>query len=300
MRSDMPKVIIDCYRVGDKEVKQGRKKDKEKSGILAAILQMHTDHEESGGRFAEEPPPKEKMRPVGRGIERKLQGDRLKPLINYLHSQLGRSWDDVYSDIRRNISMRSVMQMHVVQHIDGLVRKNTYLGDDGKVYENCDYRSSRIPQVSLEEPVYYGAIFYVHPTYKTLCVTPRKSFRKKRSIEKLVIEPLLHYRKIDGEWYVITFELIPPKEGIKDPNCYQGEQYRNIFIFQRLNYEKISDVLHPDGLTNYERQQEYGFSNIRAISKRLLGKREKKTLTSLLKKAMEDQRAVPNLKEQLP
>lgn len=288
MRHDMFKVIVDCYRLGSNKVKQGRKKEKINSGIRNAVQSYMADETETDfichSSFAEEPKAKEKIRPVGRGVDRKLQGDRIKPLIRYLRSQLGRPWNDVYSEIRENVSLRSTMQMHLVQHVSFAVQTNTYLGEDGRVYEKRNYQSSTLPETSLEEPTYYGYRFYVHPVSQVLCASPHKTLKEKTAAPtRFVINPLLHYRKINDNWYVVEFEKIPKTEGVHGGFPYHGKEYREYSFFERRNFQFVGDVLNPDGLNNYERERAYGFTNIRAISCRPLGKRELKKLAAMLK-----------------
>jgi len=288
MKHDMFKVIVDCYRLGSKELKQGRKKEKTNSGVRNAVQRYLAGETETDlictSSYVEEPVNKEKIRPVGRGVERKLQGDRTAPLMRYLNSQVGRLWNDVYSEIRENVSIHSTMQMHLVQHANFAVETSTYLGDDGRVYSKRSHRSSLLPDACLEDPTYYGNSFYVHPVTKVLCVSPQKPWKEReKEPTRFVLGPLVHYRKINGEWCVVEFEKIPRKQGKKEGYLYPGKEYREFAMFDRRNYEHVADALYPSGISNYRREEEYGFVNIRAISCRPLGKRELKKLAILLK-----------------
>lgn len=49
--------------------------------------------------------------------EGKEFGDRLSPLRRYLEAQVGRNWDDVYSEIRKVCDLRSLAGYHLMQHI---------------------------------------------------------------------------------------------------------------------------------------------------------------------------------------
>ena len=47
-----------------------------------------------------------------------------RPLRRYLESQVGRPWDNVYSEIRANLDARKATGLHILQHLDGYVDRN--------------------------------------------------------------------------------------------------------------------------------------------------------------------------------
>jgi hypothetical protein len=306
----MFKVIVERPRIGVYAEKRGRRKEKIRTAIRTSVRDYFNapkDLEYEDVFFCcdectgvvpqlgwmepmapgdvEEPSNHEKIRPVGRGVDRRQLNENLKPLWRYLQAQVGRCWDDVYSEIRENSSTRSTMHMHVVQHVKWQVKENTYLGDDGRVYEYTKYNSARMPNRCLEDPSYYGYQFYVHPVTRELCVSPTKARKeKKKAPTEFRISPLVHYRMIDDEWWVVEFEKIPRTEATKGRYPYAGKEYMGRFMPEYLDYRNVGDILNPDGLENYKREASYGFVNIRAVSKRPLGKREAKKLAALLAK----------------
>lgn len=60
--------------------------------------------------------------------------DFLNPLYRFLLSNVGRKWNDVYSEIRQNINPNSTTQIHILDHVLTWVNVNTFIGEDGKVY----------------------------------------------------------------------------------------------------------------------------------------------------------------------
>lgn len=308
MRWDMSKVIVERPRLGVYGKQKGRNKEKTRSFIKAAVNNYMKPPKELGCKDlfyccgehtgdvdslcwmetmpfseVEVPSNKESMRPKGRVADRKELNENLEPLWRYLLSQVGRQWDDVYSDIRRNLSPRSTVQMHVVQHLDWQVKKSTYLGEDGRVYEHSKYNRGGMPDPCLEEPTTYKYGFYIHPVTRELCVSPTKAKKvKKLQPKKFQVSSLVQYRLINGEWMVVEFEKIPRTEGKKGGYPYLGKVYMGGIFPEYLDYKTVGDILYPKGLENYAREAEYGFINIRAVRKRSLGKREIKKLQTLL------------------
>lgn len=74
--------------------------------------------------------------------DRKSLNENLKPLERYLESQVGRSWNKIYSEIRRNLNANSAVQLHVLQHIPDYVNLHCiYNKEDKKYYSKPKYGS---------------------------------------------------------------------------------------------------------------------------------------------------------------
>lgn len=283
MRHDMFKVVVERPRHGGLETK-GRKREKTRSAIRQAVLFYGNElNESSGSKVIETPSNKEKIRPVGRGSDRKGLSDNLNPLWGYLRSRVGCCWDDVYSDIRCNISTGSTMQMHVVQHLKWQVIVSTYLGEDGKVYDNRGTRYG-IPNKNLEEPVICDNQFYVHPVTRKLCVSPTTAKKERaRNLTKFQVSKLKQFRRFNNEWKVVEFERIPDEMGVPRTYISYGlRHYKPSIRTEFINFNSVGDVLSPNGIVCHKRREEYGFGNIMAQRIRPLGKREKKILKKLM------------------
>ncbi len=85
--------------------------------------------------------------------------DNLEPLIRFLESNKGRLWNDVYSDLIKQLDTRTATGLHVLQHLWDFVAINTKLEDDKLIHYNSSggfswFRSFR---------------FYVDPKTGKLC-----------------------------------------------------------------------------------------------------------------------------------
>jgi len=64
----------------------------------------------------------------------KYLNENLAPLRRYLHKQLGRKWDDVFSEICAHLDTGSTVKMHVREHLEDFVLQNTRRDTDGAVW----------------------------------------------------------------------------------------------------------------------------------------------------------------------
>ena len=55
--------------------------------------------------------------------------ENLAPLRRYLHAQVGRPWNKVFSEICANIDRRNTVQQHMHQHIDDFIATDVQVRD---------------------------------------------------------------------------------------------------------------------------------------------------------------------------
>jgi len=71
--------------------------------------------------------------------------DVLGPLRGFLHSNVGRPWDKVFSELRRGLDIRKVTGRHIFGHLQWMVETNCWMGEDRKV---CTVRWGRQGEVN--------------------------------------------------------------------------------------------------------------------------------------------------------
>lgn len=115
--------------------------------------------------------------PRGEGMRRpyrhrKSFTDLLGPLRRWLRAQVGRPWNDVYSEACAVIKPDSVVRAHIKTHLLQFVHRDTFLRD-GEIW--C-YTASSFFAPGIEKPVADAATrwspFYVHPRTGRLCESP--------------------------------------------------------------------------------------------------------------------------------
>ena len=130
-------------------------------------------------------------------INGKELSDVLNPLQGYLRKSVGRPWDEVYSELCKNLDRRSVSGLHVFQHLWQFVAKNTVMCMDGEVRE----WGSRGGYLS--KPDWY----YVHPYTGILCDSGHEGRwryrypKQEKPVTEIRLSDIARYEQFDGIWY---------------------------------------------------------------------------------------------------
>ena len=150
------------------------------------------------------------MRP--RHNDRKVFSDLISPLYRFLLGCVGRHWNDVYSEIRENIRPDSTMQNHVLQHVDGFVRKEVKM-IKGLPYEALDSLGYKTKQWELNPITSSGRSryksLYVNPDTGILCIAPKRpEIKKDQEILLIQVDKHTQLRKHEGIWYGLKLSAL--------------------------------------------------------------------------------------------
>lgn len=165
MRSDIQKVICERPRDNPRWGNSGksRRVGKTKCGSRMArrLDFVYVENEDTGEMEIDELSPT--SRPMSR--HNKELTDYLTPLKGWLAQQVGRRYDDVYSELCSHLGGNGVMQAHVRQHADDfLMSPDKVMVVDGLPYERDlkyvgQYRGpdpGDIPNRQIESDTLYG------------------------------------------------------------------------------------------------------------------------------------------------
>jgi hypothetical protein len=148
MRKDMAKVVTEAPRRGhaNRSTKWGRRLTKDEyalddHGATRAPVSRHRQY----------------------GWNAKEFSDSLGPLRGYLRKQVGRPWENVWSEVATTLDRRSLTGRHIFDHIRSEVELDAWLGNDGRVYHKR--RWGTVAPVSE---------LYVHPVTRLLARTPER------------------------------------------------------------------------------------------------------------------------------
>jgi hypothetical protein len=111
VRADMFKVIVERPRWGASHVKSAKLKGKVSQGIKQIGLKRHAG--------------------IGAPYTKSLN-ENLAPLVRFLRSRRGKSWDAVFSEICAGLDTGSTVKMHVRQHIEDYVLTRISIGRHGE------------------------------------------------------------------------------------------------------------------------------------------------------------------------
>jgi hypothetical protein len=177
--------------------------------------------------------------------DRKWLNENLAPLKRWLAKQVGRPWDNVYSELAAQIDRRNTVQEHIFTHIEQFVERNTFLRD-GEVFQCGDWGRSavRIRGSTVE--------LFVHPVTRILLAnrnvrTWQQTRAAARAVEALeqarfvrVLSPTRQLQQLDGYWFAVTLRAIPDAICASD-----GKSARRV-------YPKVWDVVEKQWVTRLD------------------------------------------------
>jgi hypothetical protein len=188
MRSDMKKVVVERPR-GQSYVPN------RKFGARLRYIPGH-DYEEQPKRVGISASYR------GYGYSAKWLRDLLGPLDRFLRTNVGRPWNEVYSEICSTLDKREITGHHLISHLE--VETHCFIGSNGKV---CHLRWGN-HETGVEE-------FYVHPLTGLLCYAERPNRRELKrqrllaeEVTWLVINDETAYRKHEGIWYRVKYKRV--------------------------------------------------------------------------------------------
>lgn len=158
---------------------------------------------------------------------RKWLNENLNPLRRYLCRQVGRRWDEVYSELCANIDRRNTVQQHIHQHLEDFVALRVQ-AIDGVLHYQLGYGGLR----QLADR--WTPKLYVDPASGLLLVNhegvqaqreARREYARARQLRVPVdvqpVDELHQLRRIDGIWYEIELAPLPmvaaAPAGVKRP-----------------------------------------------------------------------------------
>jgi hypothetical protein len=145
-------------------------------------------------------------------VNRKWFGEHLGPLRRWLRSQVGRPWNDVYSEACKVIKPDSVVRNHIKFHLLEMVERNTFM-HAGKVCVTSTRRQGGIIPLS---DLYGPSWFYVHPEtgiFAAMPVRPRQRWRddaaERRALTQRRLSDGHRLIKLDGIWFACRLQAFP-------------------------------------------------------------------------------------------
>lgn len=157
----------------------------------------------------EDMPEKESMKK--RWANRKTFNENLAPLRRWLEKQVGRKWDDVYSDAAKVIKPNSTVREHVKTHLFWMLALRV-VEVEGVLYEAGSHGLSKLRDNEL----------YVHPTTGILL-----RFKEKKRVAAKKPATFIEIQKMD-----VPPKGIPAPVGITPKNYYTAyEQINGIWYF---------------------------------------------------------------------
>jgi hypothetical protein len=217
MRSDMAKVIVERPRHGSSERGRPHK------GYRRQRQRLGLDHVRQEGM----------KRPYG-GLTKSLN-EHLGPLNRYLNSQVGRPWNQVFSEICAHVRRDSAVQDHVRDHVADFVTTNVVLIDGVA----CHGGGGRFGGRTYGLPLRGGHThqqFYVCPLTGLLRRVPPSESKRQRTARQQnrpTESPVIPFGKhrrlrfIDGAWCEVLLRSFRPQDDASPvPDVLLGRSLR--------------------------------------------------------------------------
>lgn len=190
MRPDMDQVIIERPRRGSsrRSHKKGDRRAQSRTRVDEASTWESTAR---GRRF---------------GYDCKDQTDLLGPLQRYLHKQVGRSWNQVFAEVCKQVSQNSAVQSHLRDHVRREVLRDVVVCN-GTVYRGFHDRGSWTRFTTEESFLLNRGQYYVHPETGVLCRTsfePRKRNTQGPTFVRCPGKKMKQFHLVSGVWYEVT------------------------------------------------------------------------------------------------
>lgn len=204
MRNDFNKVLTERPRRGHK------RKHKEVRKAYNSELKAGYDNEEDGPLGGTEGMKK----PYGRnGVDRKGNTDLWSAIRRFMLSRVGRKWDDVWSEVNRDLRESDDMRAHWRVHCKIEVDEKVSVAPNGKLWRIAGRRrlfDLRKGEWPLEGIPGCNKRFYVDPRDGILRKTPETVWPKRhREIEQPEYGWDVGFgvtiKLIEGIWYDVTY-----------------------------------------------------------------------------------------------
>lgn len=172
--------------------------------------------------------------------------ENFNPLFGIIRKNVNRPWDKVFSELNKIFDMRNHVNAHIVIHLFDFVERETFIGEDGEVWERNKYGPNRPIKDS-------GSEYYVHPVtgillknvhYKTYGAERRNSKARheeeKRKLARKISDTLEYRRRTeDDPWFACTIAPFGPGKKVFK---YTTGTYRSPLGRETTEHEGVWDA----------------------------------------------------------
>lgn len=194
---------------------------------------------------------------------RKDFGEHLSPLYGFLNKQVGRPWNDVFSEICEQITIDSTVQRHIREHVFDLVEINIRI-INGKPHEfnPYAYANDRRGWILHSDWRRRGKHrqMYVDPEDGILKMSPVEPPPWKLKVEENQSEKLktlyfpkddllTRYHRINGVWYAIGYRKLNDEEKARGGAGYYYNDYNSITEVTTRRWQSAGYSLTIDAIS---------------------------------------------------
>ena len=203
--------------------------------------------------------------------------ENLAPLRRYLHAQIGRPWNKVFSEICAGIDRRNTVQQHIHQHIRDFIATDVAIRHDRLVDLAARWGLLRSESGISQE-------LYVDP--RTGLIRPNKAHRCWRNgaaerREREQVELATRRRVVDGRtlllrlndvWFRVEVDVLPKEHFVE--HVVDGKPHKHVVADPRYDVVLRRNISRAMRADSQQCRHLYGSGDLYAVSKRQISKRE--------------------------
>jgi hypothetical protein len=251
MREDMYKVIVERPRRG----KEGDAK--------AARLRKDLDAPTRLGMRA--------------GYGYRSLNENLAPLRRYLHAQIGRPWNKVFSEICAGIDRRNTVQQHIHQHIRDFIAIDVDVREGRLV--DLGARWGLLPgDAGISQELYVDprtGLIRANKEYRSWRQSAAERRRRKHAkiaTRRRVVDERTLLLLLDDVWFRVEVDVLPKERSVED--VVDGKPRRRVIAEPRYDVVQRRTVSRAVRADLRKCEYLYGSKDLYAVSKRQISTRE--------------------------
>lgn len=197
------------------------------------------------------------------GHGRPWLNENLSPLRRYLRAQVGRPWNKVYSEISAGIDRRNTVQQHIYEHIEDFIAIDVAASFTGRV-------RGRYQELYVDPRTGLIRINKEHRAWRREQIERRERDQAQLVARRRILNDRTVLMLFDGLWFEVTLAQLPAPRVVESCGRCKGkvvlERRYDIVLRRPINRNEDAS----------DRHRVYGSTDLYAVGKRQLSKRELK------------------------
>jgi len=146
--------------------------------------------------------------------------ENLAPLRRYLHAQIGRPWNKVFSEISAGIDRRNTVQQHIHQHIRDFIAVNVEVRD-GHLVDLADRWGFLRTDLGISQELYVDPRTGLIRRNKDYCSWRRHAAERRGrerteiAARRRIVDERTVLLLLDDVWYLVEVAMMPQTRVVK-------------------------------------------------------------------------------------
>lgn len=203
--------------------------------------------------------------------------ENLAPLRRYLHAQVGRPWNRVFSEICAGIDRRNTVQQHIHQHIRDFIAINVEVRD-GQLVDLADRWKFPPAHLGLFQELYVdprSGLIRRNKSYRSWRHRATERQRREQTdvaARRRIVDKRTVFLLLDGVWYRVEVDTLPQTSVVY--RVIDGKSRRQVVTEPRYDVVLRRNVSRAVDADVQRCNYLYGSGDLYAVSKRQISTRE--------------------------